>query len=206
MNLRALPAVLALCALSIAGCGSDSGGGVAAAPTIKITSPVPDQILRTSPVAVRGVVTPATATVQVAGREARVRDGLFDATVPLADGENVLDVIAVVDGKQPVTTSVTVTRGRTKKQIDAAIAKRRTKQRAAAEVERNTTVVPDVVGDRLDEAAVRLGDAGLGYDTVGGGVAGIVNETNWTVCDATPPAGTRVENGRSITLVVRRIC
>lgn len=205
MNLRLL-AVAAVGVLSIAGCGSDSGGAADAPPTIKVTAPVAGQILRTSAVEVRGVVTPGTATVQVAGKRARVRDGLFDATVPLAGGENVLDVIAVVDGKQPVTTSVTVTRARTQKEIDRAMAKRRARQRAAAEVARTTTVVPDVVGDRLDEAAVRLGDAGLGYDTVGGGVAGIVNETNWTVCDTTPSDGTRVENGRSVTLVVRRIC
>jgi beta-lactam-binding protein with PASTA domain len=63
--------------------------------------------------------------------------------------------------------------------------------------------VPDVVGNRLDVAKERLDDAGLGYETIGGGALGIVVDSNWNVCEQSPSPGrmaTRVE------LVVARWC
>jgi hypothetical protein len=48
--------------------------------------------------------------------------------------------------------------------------------------------VPSVVGMRLDQAEKTVHDAGLGYKEVGGGVFGIIDTANWTVCRTDPPA------------------
>ena len=63
--------------------------------------------------------------------------------------------------------------------------------------------VPDVTGERLDLAEDRLDDLGLRYETIGGGVFGIVVRSHWVVCDQEPAPGrvdTRVE------LYVERDC
>lgn len=54
------------------------------------------------------------------------------------------------------------------------------------------TKMPDVVGKRLDEARSDVKRAGVDDDIeiVGGGVLGILNESNWTVCSQIPEAGT----------------
>ena len=56
--------------------------------------------------------------------------------------------------------------------------------------------VPDVTGDRLDVAEDRLDDRGLHYETIGGGVFGVVVRSHWVVCDQEPAPGkldTRIE-------------
>lgn len=180
---RRLIAAAALC-LSIAGCGTDADApGTGAGPALKLTAPVAGQVVRGSTVAVRGITPEGYSEIRVAGEKAVLRKGLFEARVPLEAGENVIDVVAVGAGKEPATTNVSV-----------------------VQVPRDRALVPDVIDERLDEAQVHLTDAGFGYDTVGGGVAGIVNETNWTVCDTTPDVGSAVPPGATVTLVVRRVC
>jgi beta-lactam-binding protein with PASTA domain len=64
--------------------------------------------------------------------------------------------------------------------------------------------VPDVSGDRLDVAKTKMDDAGYKTEEVGGGAFGVVVESNWTVCETDPPAGTSAEG--KVRLVIDRSC
>lgn len=66
------------------------------------------------------------------------------------------------------------------------------------------TVPSDLVGERLDVAEHELDKLSLGYDEVGGGIAGIVVKSNWTVCQTKPGAGQPVSG--NIELIVDRVC
>jgi len=64
--------------------------------------------------------------------------------------------------------------------------------------------VPDVVGLRLDVARDRLEGEDFAVKRSGGGLFGIVVESNWRVESQTPPAGTRLPRGASVELFVDR--
>lgn len=53
------------------------------------------------------------------------------------------------------------------------------------------TAMPDVLGKRLDVALSDIKRSGLENDVevVGGGTFGVVDESNWTVCEQSPAAG-----------------
>ncbi|MCT9820562.1 PASTA domain-containing protein [Microbacterium sp. W1N] len=67
------------------------------------------------------------------------------------------------------------------------------------------SAMPDVVGKQLDVAKSDIERAGFGGDVevVGGGLFGVVNDSNWMVCEQEPAAGKDVANPR---LVVDREC
>jgi hypothetical protein len=67
------------------------------------------------------------------------------------------------------------------------------------------SAMPDVTGKQLDVAKSDIERAGHGGDIeiVGGGLFGVVNESNWTVCEQTPAGGADISNPR---LVVEREC
>ena len=65
------------------------------------------------------------------------------------------------------------------------------------------TVVPGLVGQRLDVALERLARAGFEADVEGGGLFGIVDESNWEVV-AQDPTGGFLEQGSSVRLDVDR--
>ena len=52
-------------------------------------------------------------------------------------------------------------------------------------------VMPDVVGRQLDVALNEIKRAGVPQEVevLGGGVLGIVDKSNWRVCEQEPPAG-----------------
>jgi serine/threonine-protein kinase len=66
--------------------------------------------------------------------------------------------------------------------------------------------VPDLPGARLDHAEELLDRFGVNHDTSGGGVLGIIDSGNWTVCATTPPAGTALPPDTSVKLYVDRSC
>ncbi len=68
---------------------------------------------------------------------------------------------------------------------------------------RTAARVPDVTQQPLDAAQDALDAEGLRYDTVGGGLFGIVVRSHWTVCSQEPRAGTVAEQ---VTLYVARDC
>jgi hypothetical protein len=67
-------------------------------------------------------------------------------------------------------------------------------------------VMPDVVGKTLDDAKKAVEKAGFDDDVEveGGGVFGIVVESNWTVCSQAPSEGTEVSDPPALT--VERDC
>lgn len=68
------------------------------------------------------------------------------------------------------------------------------------------SAMPDVVGERLDVAKSDLAAAGVGEDdveVVGGGTFGVLDESNWTVCDQDPSSGADAKNVR---VIVDRVC
>lgn len=67
------------------------------------------------------------------------------------------------------------------------------------------TVMPEVVGEQLDVAKSNIERAGFGGDVevLGGGMFGVIDDTNWVVCEQEPAAGEVVSEPR---LVVDREC
>jgi len=65
-------------------------------------------------------------------------------------------------------------------------------------------VVPDVVGLRLDVARDRVEQEGFDVERSGGGLFGVVVESNWQVDDQTPAAGTQLVRGATVELHVDR--
>jgi hypothetical protein len=66
------------------------------------------------------------------------------------------------------------------------------------------TLVPDVVGERLDIAKRRLEVRRFEVDVEGGGLLGVVQERNWRVTEQRPAAGTYLEQGSSVRLTVEK--
>jgi hypothetical protein len=68
---------------------------------------------------------------------------------------------------------------------------------------RTAKTVPDLVGERLDVAESDLRELGLRYREVGGGAFGIVDASNWKVCETRPAAGAKAKR---VKLIVEREC
>jgi beta-lactam-binding protein with PASTA domain len=66
------------------------------------------------------------------------------------------------------------------------------------------TAVPDVVGQRLDVAKDRLHRAGFDPDVSGGGIFGIVVDSNWDVVTQDPGPGVMLERGSSVHIGVEK--
>lgn len=66
--------------------------------------------------------------------------------------------------------------------------------------------MPGVIGERLDLAYSDLAYVGVpkdGVEVVGGGTFGVIDESNWQVCEQRPEAGAAIKDVR---LVVDRTC
>jgi hypothetical protein len=66
------------------------------------------------------------------------------------------------------------------------------------------TLVPDVVGERLDIAKRRLQARRFEVDVEGGGLLGVLRERNWRVTEQTPAAGQYLEQGSSVRVKVKK--
>ena len=66
------------------------------------------------------------------------------------------------------------------------------------------TAVPALVGQRLDVALDRLQSVGLKGEVHGGGLFGVVDESNWRVVDQDPSNGARLHQGDTVRLDVDR--
>jgi hypothetical protein len=63
-----------------------------------------------------------------------------------------------------------------------------------------------LAGARLDHAEQLLDRFGVSHHTSGGGVFGIIDSGNWTVCATTPPDGAALATDASVKLYVDRSC
>lgn len=66
------------------------------------------------------------------------------------------------------------------------------------------TVVPALIGARLDVARNRLAQARFEPDVNGGGLFGVINDHNWQVVHQDPPAGTVLEQGSTVSVDIER--
>jgi PASTA domain-containing protein len=66
------------------------------------------------------------------------------------------------------------------------------------------TLVPDVVGQRLDIAKRQLELRKFEVDVDGGGILGVIRERNWHVTRQRPAPGTYLEQGSSVRVTVER--
>jgi hypothetical protein len=177
---RAMPlATAALCALA-GGCGGDAP----AAPPVRlaITSPRDEAVVRDAQVEVRGSVRPATASVTVEGHRASVSGGEFRATVALAPGTNVVDVMASAGDARPALTAIRIRR-------------------------RVTVAVPDVTGLVVPDASVRLKALGLGVQVDDqDGLLERLLPGQPKVCATDPDRGVTVDPGTTVRLLVSKQC
>jgi hypothetical protein len=66
------------------------------------------------------------------------------------------------------------------------------------------TAVPALSGVRLDRALDRLETAGLKGEVRGGGLFGVLDESNWTVVGQDPSPGARLHRGDTVRVDVER--
>lgn len=67
-----------------------------------------------------------------------------------------------------------------------------------------TTAVPDVVGQPLDVARARLERSGFETDIEGGGLFGVIEDSNWQVVDQSPEPGGQLEQGSTVSVAIER--
>ncbi|MEA2249613.1 MAG: hypothetical protein QOH46_4142 [Solirubrobacteraceae bacterium] len=175
-----LPLAAALSAALLTACG---GSTPPPAPVkLTVTSPSDQAVVHAVEVELQGTVRPATATVTVAGRRAAVSEGTFRATVPLAAGTNVIDVLASAGRARPALTAVRVRR----------------------EV---SVRVPDVTDLAVDDARRQLSGLGLKVqvEEVGGFFDRLLSGDP-KVCATEPARGEQVRPGKTVRVLVARRC
>lgn len=178
---RRLPlAAVAVCVLA-GGCGGD--GPPPAPVRLDVTSPGDQAVVRTASVELRGTVRPASAVVTVAGERATVSgEGAFHASVKLAPGTNVIDVMASAGDARPALTAIRVRR-------------------------RVSVTVPDVVGVLAADVKDRLTAAGLKAKIDDrDGIFERLLPGEPTVCATDPSAGEEVDPGTTVRVLVSRRC
>ena len=163
----------------------------AAKPGMTVLTPRDGADLREAEVLVQGTVTPPDATVKVAGRAARTRDGVFHASVPLQRGKNRIEVAAEAGGKEIGRETLTI------KRLAAA-------EVAAARIARDYDGrVPNIRGERLDIVRSAFRQIGLDHLEVKLG-KGRIEPEGWAVCGSRPPAGERPPRDKRIVLLVAK--
>jgi beta-lactam-binding protein with PASTA domain len=98
-------------------------------------------------------------------------------------------LVAILGGAKPVIQSRTITVPATRTTGGTVIV---------------STRVPDLAGQRLDVALDRLQRAKFTAKVDGGGLFGIVQESNWEVVEQSPGPGTMLEQGSQVRLRVQR--
>jgi len=97
----------AACPLALAACGSSSSTASKPPVRLSVDAPGDGAVVRDGTVEISGRVSPAGASVTVLGRSATTAGGSFSAAVPLAAGDNVIDVMATASFPSvPVRTAL----------------------------------------------------------------------------------------------------
>src|SRR3954454_3435890 len=177
---RRLPLAAAPITALAGGCGADRP---APAPVrLQITAPPDEAVVRDAQVELRGTVRPATATVTVEGRRAAVSEGEFHATVGLAPGTNVVDVMASAGAARPALTAIRIRR-------------------------RVTVDVPDVTGLVAADASAKLKPRGLRvqmHDRAAFSQRLLPGKP--LVCATDPELGASVDPGTTVRVAVSKQC
>ena len=177
---RSLP-LLALLAITACG-GEDRPPPDPPAVRLTITSPSDAAVVKEDTLELSGRVSPGRASVKVQGEPTPVSGGRFTTTVELEDGANVIDVSASMPGRSSAFEALRVTH-------DPRIS------------------IPDLVGVPDEEAADRLTE--LGLDPARENAGSLFDEFRSgerRVCESDPPAGTLVDPGSEVTLLVAKAC
>lgn len=169
---------------SLAGCGSSSHSAAGTTPVkLTIRSPTGGTRVGAATVEVTGTVSPWQAMVRVAGRQVTVDDsGDFRASVDLALGTNLIDVLAGAPQAQAAMSAIRVVRY-------ALVS------------------VPKVTGEHPNTATKTLRSAGLAVKIDSS--ANPLNELlplATSVCSQSPKAGVKVSPGALVTLHTSKLC
>ena len=169
--------------LLAAGCLAACGDEAERRPVrLEVTAPADSTMVREDTVEISGRVWPRRARVLVAGRRAPVSAGRFQASVPLREGANVIDVAGAARGAAPAWTAVRVER-------------------------EQLVVVPDLAGAGADPAARRLETLGLQAETEEqGGLLDRLLGGDPVVCETEPSAGAELPKGTVVRLIVSVTC
>jgi hypothetical protein len=161
------------------------GGADAPAPPpvrVSIASPSDEAVVHGREVEVSGTVRPSAATVSVGGRKASIAGGTFRATVTLAPGTNVVDVLASAGRARPALTAI-----RIRREVSVA--------------------VPDLIGLPADDAVRVLRGVGLKADVQDAdGFLGRLLPGDPEVCATRPRADAEVDPGTTIHILAARRC
>src|SRR4051812_20859725 len=180
MRRRVPLAAVAACALA-GGCGGDRP----APPPVRldVTAPSDRAVVRAATVELRGTVRPASAVVTVRGERATVSgEGTFHASVRLAAGSNVIDVMASAGDARPALTAIRVRR-------------------------RVSVEVPDLVGVLAADVKDRLAGTGLKAKVDDqDGIFERILPGDPVVCATDPSAGEEADPGTTVRVLVSRRC
>jgi Glucodextranase, domain B len=160
-------------------------------PGMTVITPRDGADLREPKLLVNGTVTPPDATVRVAGRQARARDGVFRATVPVERGRNRVEIAAMSDGRQIASETLTVKRLAPAEEAAATIAREYHGR------------VPDIRGERLDIVRDAFRRIGLDYLLVKIG-EGRIEPEGWAACGSRPPTGEPTPGDKRLVLFVAK--
>jgi PASTA domain len=114
--------------------------------------------------------------------------------------------IVAADDDRATANAVTITLAQTTTQIATQEAPPPTTATEPATTEQTGVDVPPLIGLRLDEATTALDEAGLAREVDGGGLFGVLDDTQWFVCDTSPTAGSAVDAGSVVVVYVDRDC
>jgi hypothetical protein len=177
---RALPLIAVL---TLAACGDDDRPPPdPPAVRLTITSPSDAAVVKQDTMELTGRVSPARASVKVKGEPTPVTGGTFSTMVELEEGSNVIDVSASMPGRSSAFAALRVTH-------DPRVS------------------IPDLVGVPDEEAADQLTD--LGLDPTRESVGSLFDEFRSgerRVCASEPAAGTLVDPGTEVVLLVAKDC
>jgi hypothetical protein len=166
----------------LAGCGSNAATPAVTAVHLSLSGPVDGTRITTGSVLISGTVSPADATVLVAGRDVAVASGSFQARVPLAPGQNIVDVLAGAPRSRPAMDVVRVFR-----QVDVP--------------------VPSVSGQTVAAATATLRASGLVARIVDNEpFYAFLLPGSPAVCTTSPATGHSVPPGSTVTVDVSKSC
>lgn len=175
------PLLLSLVTIA-AGCGDEPRAAPRQPVVLTLLAPQDGSTTREESVVIRGRVSPSTSRVLVMGARVGVSDGRFETSVGLREGANVIDIGAAAPGA-------------------------RATWRALRVIRRSKIRLPDVVGGEPADAVTTLEGLGLEVDvSVDDGLLDSFRSRPRLVCRTDPEAGSRLDPGSEVEVVISKSC